>query len=308
MPAGLLMIDVSSLQGAIDWNAVAAWRSPDGRRVVGVVARATNGTSPDSRHHSYRDGARKAGLRFGSYGVIYPGGDVAAQARAFLGVVGQVDDDELPPMLDWEVHGGAREHAAAVQYLAIVEPATRRQWVIYTGIGFTSAVADWPKDSPLISRPLWVAHYTSAQHPLVPSQWQGRFCEWQYSGNGGEHVGGIAVDVDRDVFVEDVNADGKLDEQDVAAFIARSKLANAPVTLPSPAPAPVVVGTIIDAQRALLALGYALPRWGADGIYGGETGHAVASFQSAHGIAADGVLNAATYDALTRELAHRGDT
>jgi lysozyme len=219
-PAGLLFIDVSSLQDEIDWAAVAAWRAPDGRRIVGVIARATNGTSEDSRFDAYRRCARAAGLRFGAYGVIYPSGDVEAQARAFLAVVGSIEDDELPQVLDWEVHG-PHEHDAAVRWVAIVDAATGRRSVIYTGLGFTSAI-EWPTNSPLLTHELWVAHYTSAEHPLVPSQWRGRFAEWQFSGNGGDRVAGIATDVDRDVFVEDANGDGRLDEADLAAFIEQS--------------------------------------------------------------------------------------
>lgn len=245
-PAGMLFLDVSSLQGVIDWKAVAAWRSPDGRRIVGVIARAANGDSPDRRHPEYRAGAKAAGLKFGSYGVLYPAGDVGAQARSFLAIVGKVEDDELPPSLDFEVKGLGQEHDAALRWLAVVEPATGRQATVYTGWGFTTGIT-WPKDSKLAERPLWVAHYTSSAHPLVPSQWSGRFAVWQYSGNGGERVAGCATDIDRDTFVEDVDGDGDVDELDVDAFIARSFLVprpaqTGPVEVPrasSPDPAPL---------------------------------------------------------------------
>ena len=271
-PAGLLLLDVSSLQGAIDYQAVAAWRSPDGRKIEGVIARATNGTDPDSRFSANRAGARAAGLRFGAYGVVYPGGDIEAEALAFCRVYSPAPDD-LPPSCDWEVHGRC-EHDAAVLWCSFVDTVTGRTSTIYTGIGYTSAVA-WPKDSPLTKHPLWVAHYTNAAHPLVPSQWQGRFAEWQYSGDKGERVAGIATDVDRDVFVEDTNGDGRVDAADIAAFVERSKRGE-----------PVRVPPIDEVQRAIGV--------DADGVFGPKSTAALRAWQSAHGVTPSGRLDLPT--------------
>lgn len=51
-------------------------------------------------------------------------------------------------------------------------------------------------------------------------------------------------------------------------------------------------------QQRLMELGYELPRYGADGEYGGETAQAVKAFQRDRGLTADGVAGKATRAAL----------
>ena len=51
-------------------------------------------------------------------------------------------------------------------------------------------------------------------------------------------------------------------------------------------------------QNKLMVLGYALPRYGADGDFGQETLSAVKAFQKAHGLLADGVVGKQTWAAL----------
>lgn len=57
-------------------------------------------------------------------------------------------------------------------------------------------------------------------------------------------------------------------------------------------------GTVVYLQERLIKRGYQLPRWGADGDFGGETGQAVEQFQSGHGLAADGIVGPATWSML----------
>ncbi len=291
-PPGLLLIDVSSIQGTIDWSAVAAWRSSDGRAIGGVIARATNGADPDSRFREYREGARRVGLRFGAYGVIYPSGDVAAQARAFVRTVGLLAPEDLPPVLDFEVHG-PNEHDAACAWIEIVERAFGRRVTIYTGAGFANAIT-WPADSPLRSRPLWVAHYTDASAPLLPRQWT-HAVEWQYSGDGGQRVAGIASDVDRDVWIDDTNGDGVIDLADLDAF-ARASVIGEPRPLP-PVPSWAEVQARLVAEGA--NLGRSGPKGdGVDGVPGRLTLAALAAWQTRHGLPASGRLDEATIEAL----------
>jgi peptidoglycan hydrolase-like protein with peptidoglycan-binding domain len=243
-----------------------------------------NGETHDSRFNEYRAGARAAGLRFGAYGVVYPSGDVEAQARAFCRAYVPTDDD-LPPVLDWEVHG-RDEHGAAVRWVRFVEHVTGRECVIYTGKGFTDSVK-WPADSPLAKRELWTAHYTSAARPLVPSQWAGRFAAWQYSGDGGERVAGCRTDIDRDVFAKDEDGDGDVDDRDVELFVERSKVGE-----PHPLPTAPPLATI---QRLVGA--------SPDGRWGPQTERCLRAWQATQGLAATGQLDDATIDAVVTALA-----
>lgn len=51
-------------------------------------------------------------------------------------------------------------------------------------------------------------------------------------------------------------------------------------------------------QRRLIALGFALPRFGADGHFGQETQQAVIAFQRSRGLTADGIVGPKTWAAL----------
>lgn len=53
-------------------------------------------------------------------------------------------------------------------------------------------------------------------------------------------------------------------------------------------------------QKDLISLGYALPKWGADGSFGAETLAAVKRFQLNNGLAVDGIVGPKTYAAIDR--------
>ena len=52
--------------------------------------------------------------------------------------------------------------------------------------------------------------------------------------------------------------------------------------------------TVLDIQKRMLALGYALPRFGADGLAGNETAAAIAAFQKTNGLPQTGRADDAT--------------
>jgi len=83
---------------------------------------------------------------------------------------------------------------------------------------------------------------------------------------------------------------------------------------PEPVPEPSKLGDrdlkrgcegddVKELQSDLMKLGYALPKYGADGDYGSETEKAVKQFQLAYGLPDDGVMNVgADYDTLFKAL------
>ena len=54
------------------------------------------------------------------------------------------------------------------------------------------------------------------------------------------------------------------------------------------------------AQQLLMAAGYALPRYGADGRFGNETRAAVKRFQKDHMLRTDGVIGPLTWAELMK--------
>jgi len=63
---------------------------------------------------------------------------------------------------------------------------------------------------------------------------------------------------------------------------------------------------VADIQRALLALGYKLPRHGVDGVRGPETSAAVKQFQQDNGLTVDGDPGTETVGALNKLIASKG--
>lgn len=91
----------------------------------------------------------------------------------------------------------------------------------------------------------------------------------------------------------------------------------APTAAPAPAPNPnaftvdVPKGNrgveVADLQKALIALGYSLPKYGVDGIRGAETSGAVRKFQQDNQLNADGIPGTETVAALNAALAEKPD-
>ncbi len=82
---------------------------------------------------------------------------------------------------------------------------------------------------------------------------------------------------------------------------------NAPADAPNPEPKPDTRRTlrrgmsgedVADLQRKLIALGYDVGSYGADGIFGAKTQEAVRKFQRDNGLAVDGIVGRATWAKL----------
>lgn len=221
----LKIIDVSAIQGAIDWKAVA------GDGIVGAYLKCTEGMNfADPRFLSNFTAARQAGITTGAYHFGKPKTapgmtteqDAAAEAKRFYEKSGGLGSakGEMPPVLDIEVMDGMAPSVVASWirvWLAEAEQLFQAVPVIYTGAPMANAL----KLVPTATRhPLWVARYIQnygapamtweAAHahpgpldvpfmqalPWRPDAWT----LWQFSGGmanlPGNRVAGIACDVD----------------------------------------------------------------------------------------------------------------
>lgn len=196
-------IDVSRVQGRIDWRAVAA------AGFTFAACKATEGAGyVDQSYAANMAGATDAGLYTLSYAFARPTvGDVRPQLETLwraLPSAGLV-------ALDLEVTGGltpAQIADFANRWIAGWASYSAITPIVYTGKFFGAELGGVSSDSPLSRCPLWLAQYRSTTIPWAPTMddwpravhpWAAATL-WQYSGNGGYRVPGVPGDCDRDLF------------------------------------------------------------------------------------------------------------
>ena len=197
-------VDVSSYNGVVDWNQVAA----SGRTFA--FARVSDGLNVvDSTFATNYAGIHAAGMVRGAYQFFEPGQDPVAQANLLLAEIGPLSAGDLTPVLDVEVTAGKSSSVLAGEiqaWVSTIESSTGEAPIIYTGKNFwnTSVASSHFSDDPL-----WIAAW-GVSHPLDPigwSDWQ----FWQYSDSGS--VPGIGNTVDLDQF------NGSTDALDLLAHL-----------------------------------------------------------------------------------------
>ncbi|HTR49769.1 MAG TPA: GH25 family lysozyme [Kofleriaceae bacterium] len=199
-------MDVSSYDTVTDWNAAKA------AGIDFAFVRASDGTQyPDPDFAKYWAGARSAGVIRGAYQYFRPDEDPIAQADLLLTAAGPYQAGDLPPVLDLEVADGLSTDqvtAAARAWVDHVQAAIGRPPIVYAGL------YSWPsltEGADFTTSPLWIAQYTTAACPDIPSPWT-RWLFWQDSSTGSSAgVSGTGA-LDVDVF------SGTLD--DLVAFAA----------------------------------------------------------------------------------------
>jgi lysozyme len=185
-------IDVSQFQREIDWQQV---------RRAGITfafIKATDGVSGcDPFFTPNWQKARVAHIRRGAYHFLRPQIDAEQQAHFFLGKLNQ-DAGELPPVLDVEVLTSTTPDgliASARTWLDVVKSELNCLPILYTGSAFWRNTLR--NSDKFVEFPLWIAHYTTAPNPLMPSAWK-KWTFWQFSPVG--KVAGVTGNVDLDVF------------------------------------------------------------------------------------------------------------
>ncbi|WNI27485.1 GH25 family lysozyme [Streptomyces sp. ITFR-6] len=197
-PVGM---DVSSYQGSINWT------SARGAGIEFAWMKATEGTTyKDPTFSTNYLGAYNAGVIRGAYHYGRPdvsGG--AAQANFFAdnGGAWSRDNLTLPGVLDIEGTCYGKTPASMQSWILdfynTYKARTGRDVVIYTSPSWwNSCTAGWTGMSA--RSPLWVAHWTSAGSPSIPTGFP-FWTVWQYTSTGS--VSGISGNVDRDRFSGD---------------------------------------------------------------------------------------------------------
>ncbi|CAD5917834.1 hypothetical protein PCC9214_00460 [Planktothrix tepida] len=183
-------IDVSDYQPNVDWQAVA--RSG----IAFAIIKSTEGeTFVCDVFKRYWEQSKANGLIRGAYHFFKPDIDPIKQAYHFLKIV-KLQDGDLPPVLDIETMGGLEAKALCdrlAQWIDVMEKETGFRPIIYTYPGF------WQKlnTTRFSDYPLWIAHYTTAEQPMIPGGWKS-WVFWQFTDQG--QIEGISGGVDVNLF------------------------------------------------------------------------------------------------------------
>ena len=200
-------IDVSSWQGRVDWQKVAA------SGVKYVFIRAFEGRHEDQEFRRNWAGAKAAGLLRGAYVYFRARHSGEMQARLMLDAL-RGDPGELPPVLDLERFDEQTAEKTITEvraWVAAMKAGLGRDPMIYAGSFWHFNIA------PLVGREfadlaLWTPDYTETGCPGVPAGWK-RWTFWQQTSRG--LLPGIRGNVDMNVFHGD--------EGDLRAFAGRGR-------------------------------------------------------------------------------------
>ena len=190
----MLGIDVSNVNGPVDWAKVAA------AGVHFAYAKATEGlTFNDGLFAHHRDESAKHGIHFGAYHFARPDRNGAvAEARHFSRVVCKLRASELRPALDFE-------------HPAHLTPAQMVAWARDWNHEVKRLLGNWPLFysypsfingmhlSRSVGKGLWLASYgpnDGKEHPdVVPAPFKQVFMH-QFTSKG--HVSGVGGVIDLD--------------------------------------------------------------------------------------------------------------
>ncbi len=207
-------IDVSRFQGRIDWDRVGD------TEVEFAFVQASRGSGADCAVEPSRCGpdefydrnysrARQNGIRVGPYHRAFAGGedrlgikrDSRREAKVFLAEVGELQDQDLLPVLDVETPFNdldPQELRIWVRnWLTKVEKELGAKPIIYTNYSSWAATGDTTSFAKQ-GHPLWVANF-DVESPKVPAlNWNGLgWSVWQYTSTG--RVAGISGNVDENI-------------------------------------------------------------------------------------------------------------
>ena len=194
-----VVVDLSHYNTVTDWNTVK------GDGIVGIIHKATEGTSLiDQKYELRKPEALAAGFWWGAYhfGVAEDG---VAQAKYFLNLVKPGPNDLLVLDLEQNPTGGSMSLAEAENFVKYVEAETGRWPGLYGG-SYVKEILGNTTDTPLAFCWFWLSEYGPSPR-LVPAAWK-EWTMWQYTdgavGPEPRTVAGIGP-CDRDMFNGDMD-------------------------------------------------------------------------------------------------------
>jgi lysozyme len=182
------------------YNTVSDFNTVKGDGIVGIIHKATQGTTiTDSKYNSRKPAVLAAGLWWGAY-HFGESGDGVAQAKYFLSVVNPGPNDLLVLDLEQNPSGGSMTLAEAEDFVTYVEAQTGRWPGLYGG-SYVKQILGNNTDTALANCWFWLSEY-GPEAKLVPSAWP-TWTMWQYTdgdvGPDPHAVTGIG-NCDRDMF------------------------------------------------------------------------------------------------------------
>lgn len=201
-------IDISRYQTDIEWDKIKVLTDAQGRttnsvnqakdirNISYVFIKATEGNSFKDKHFKrHWRNAGKSGIRRGAYHFFRSSKDAEVQARHFIGTVGELSANDLPPVLDIEtIHKGCTYKTLndkALVWLKTVEKHYGRKPIVYSSASFINDILCKEIKE---NYPIWVAHYG------VASPRYEKWHIWQFADNA--IVYGIDGEVDLNVTTE----------------------------------------------------------------------------------------------------------
>src|SRR5262245_58339499 len=157
------------------WNTVADWSKIKPSGIIGVIHKATEGSSyVDDKYYGRQKGALEQGLLWGAYHFLRPG-DMHQQVEHFCDTVGDIDlyaadhEDSSVSLNDLK------------EFLEAVYDMTGKRPVIYSGHVIKEQVGS-KTDDFLGQHLLWLAQYSSS--PSWPTKIWPTWWIWQHTDQG----------------------------------------------------------------------------------------------------------------------------
>ncbi len=171
-------VDVSVYDGAVDWTQVKA-----SGRAFGIAKATEGATFTDTEFATNWAAMKSTGVVRSAYHFFHCDADPTTQATFFLGVMGPLQQGDLPPSLDFEdttTCPAATGISMAVTWLDAVAKATGTLPLLYTSVNVLSQFDDTAALAGHAQ--LWVASrgVTCPDLPAPFTAWS----FWQYSLTG----------------------------------------------------------------------------------------------------------------------------